>query len=119
MHFRHDGTLMKWESFASGKAFVERFGKMGAETEAGDPAWDEFAEDLSLGFGSLIAVIEPSVIVVGGSMGEHLPKYHSQLVDAMQKIRTPVVKMPSILQAKDPSNAVINGCYVLCKQQQE
>lgn len=115
MHFMHEGRLTKWEHFASGKAFLERFGKMGKDVD--DPEiWGQFAEDLSLGFSALIAIIEPDIVVVGGGMGDHLEKYHSQLVAMMQHTRSSVVAVPSIIEARYPENAVINGCYILCKQ---
>ena len=119
MHFRHDGEFMKWEHFASGKAFVERFGKMGKDVPEGDEAWYQFGGDVSLGIGSLVAVIEPDVVVIGGSMGTHLEKYRSSLLDALQRTRSVVVKIPPIVAAEQPEEAVINGCYVTCKQQSE
>ncbi|MDX1765959.1 MAG: ROK family protein [Candidatus Saccharimonadales bacterium] len=118
MHFRHDGKLMLWEAFASGSAFVERFGAMGKDVD--DPEiWKQYAEDLSLGFGSLIAVIQPEVIVVGGSMGEHLHKYHAFLVDALTTTKARTVRIPQIVEAKDAHRAVVNGCYVMAKQAHE
>jgi predicted NBD/HSP70 family sugar kinase len=118
MHFRHDGELVKWENFASGRAFVDRYGKMGKDIDDAE-TWTTFAEDVSLGVGSLVAVIEPDVVVIGGSMGVHLHKYHSPLVEALQKTRSSVVKIPPIMAAEAPEEAVINGCYVVCKQQSQ
>ncbi len=115
MHFRHDGKLTRWETFASGRAFVERFHGLGKDIT--DPAiWEEYAEDLSLGFGSLTAVIQPEIIVVGGSMGEHLEKYRDFLLHAMQVTRSPVIQVPKIVEATYPNEAVINGCYVVAKR---
>ena len=114
MHFRHDGHLMLWEHFASGKAFVDRFHAFGKEV-TDEKIWKEYAEDISLGMGSLMAVIQPDVIVIGGSMGEHIEKYHDFLVGALQTSRSPMVCMPKIIEAKYPNEAVINGCYVMAK----
>lgn len=115
MHFRHDGDLMRWEHFASGKAFVERFGAMGKDINDPD-IWKQYAEDLSIGFGSLIAILQPDLIVIGGSMGEHLEKYRSFLLEALQNTRSPTVTIPNIVQAKHPDQAVIYGCYVSAKR---
>ncbi len=112
MHFRHNDKLVRWEHFASGKAFFERYGKMGAEIE--DPnIWNEWSEDVSLGLGSLLAVIGPDVVVIGGSMGVHLHKYRDQLLKHLEAVRSPLIDIPPIIAATDPDNAVINGCYVL------
>ncbi len=118
MHFNHNGDLQVWEKFASGNAFVERFGGYGKDID--DPKiWKTYAYDLSVGFGSIMAIVQPDQIVIGGSMGEHLHKYHDFLVDAVGKVRSPLVSMPSIVSAAQPSFAVINGCYVAAKQQHE
>lgn len=119
MHFRHDGKLMRWEHFASGKAFYDRYQKMGVDVPIGDEIWSQWAEDVSLGVGSLLAVIQPDAVVIGGSMGEHLEKYRSPLLNALQLIRSPVVRIPPIEAAKDPHNAVINGCYITAKRYAE
>lgn len=115
MHFRHEDQLVRWEEFASGKAFMERFGKLGKEDD--NPAhWQQWAEDVSLGFGSLIAIIQPDAIVIGGSMGQFLEKYHHPLLEALQKTRSWDIPIPPILQAHDAQNAVIYGCYVAGKK---
>lgn len=110
MHFKHDGQNMLWEKFASGKAFVERFGAQGKDID--DPAiWHEYAQDIAIGFGCIIALIQPDVIVIGGSMGVHIEKYRSFLLDALQEVRSPLTPLPQIVQAKDSEQAVIYGCY--------
>jgi glucokinase len=108
MHFRFKGELTIWERFASGSAFVERFGAQGKDVE--DPTiWKEYAQDLSLGIGSLIAVIQPEVIVIGGSMGEHLPKYQDYLTEALEATKAPIISIPPIIGASDPHRAVLKG----------
>lgn len=115
MHFKHDGENMLWEKFASGSAFVRRFGKQGKDVT--DPAvWQEYAADLAMGFGSIIALIQPDVIVIGGSMGEHLEKYRGPLLHYLQSVRSPLTPIPQIVAAKDPENAVLKGCYVAAKR---
>jgi glucokinase len=116
MHFRHEGKLSRWEHFASGKAFFKRYGKFGSEVE--DPTiWDKWSADVSLGIGSLIAVIQPEVVVIGGSMGVHLHKYHDHLKKHLEETRSPLIVSPPLIAAQDPDNAVINGCYVLARDQ--
>lgn len=115
MKFRHDGKLVIWEKIASGQAFFKEYGKFG-EDDNNPEHWSAWAEDVALGLTEMIALIQPNVVVIGGSMGEHIDKYHHFLQAAVQKNRGETVEMPIIVGAKHPSDAVINGCYVLCKQ---
>lgn len=115
MHFKHDGKNMLWEKFASGKAFVERFGKQGKDIDDA-VIWHEYAQDIAVGFGSIIALIQPDVIVIGGSMGVHLEKYRTFLLESLQEVRSPLTPIPQIVQAKDSEQAVLYGCFVAAKR---
>lgn len=113
----HDGKLEKWERFASGKAFYEYFGKLGADIPASDEqTWGIFARGLAVGFFDLITIVQPDLIVIGGSMGEHFEKYISLLKAELNKYSVSVIKMPKIVQAERPDEAVIFGCYDLARQ---
>jgi predicted NBD/HSP70 family sugar kinase len=111
----HDGKVMAWEKFASGKAFYEHYGLEGKDVD--NPAiWQDFAEDIAQGMWNLIALVQPDIVVVGGSMGVHFAKYGKFLSDKLAQFESPVIDHPPIVQAKDPDNAVINGCYQAAKQ---
>lgn len=118
MMLRNHGKLEEWEDFASGRAFVEEFGLFGKDDDNPND-WKAWAEDVSVGLVSLLAIIQPDAVVIGGSMGNFIEKYHSFLHEAVERNRGTTVDMPIILGAKDPDNAVLNGCYVVCKQQLE
>ena len=114
MLFKQDGKLVPWEEFASGKAFLRHYGKQGKDVD--DPRiWEEFAGGLAQGMWDLIALTQPDIIVIGGSIGVHFHKYGKFLQDAVSKFSSDVVDHPEIVQAKDPDNAVINGCFVTAK----
>ncbi len=115
MQFPHDGKLTVWEKFASGKAFFEEYGLYGADDDKPED-WKAWAEDVALGLVEMMAIIQPNIIVIGGSMGVHIHKYHDFLQAAVQRNRGRTVDMPVIIGAKFPDTAVINGCYVACKQ---
>ncbi len=118
MVFKHDGKQMAWEDYASGKAFYERYGKQGKDVD--DPKiWEEFSDNLAQGLWDLMAMVQPDVVVVGGSMGVHFPKYGQFLTDAISGYSSKVVDHPNIVQAQDPENAVINGCYIAAKDHAE
>jgi predicted NBD/HSP70 family sugar kinase len=114
MIFPFEGELVEWEEFASGDAFLKHYGVRADEVK--DPStWKDYAQRLTLGFAALISVIQPDVIVVGGSMGAHLEEYKPHLLGELENIRSQMWDIPPIVMASDPDNAVINGCYLLAK----
>lgn len=111
----HKGKLTPWEDFASGKAIVKKYGKQASEIH--DPAtWRAIARNLAPGFLELIAVLEPQVIVVGGGAGHYLERFQEFLVADLEKYETPMMKIPPILPAQRPDEAVIYGCYDYAQQ---
>lgn len=115
MMFEHHGRMQPWESFASGRAIVKRFGKFASEIN--DKAtWSKIVHNLRPGFIELIAILEPEVIVIGGGAGHYLGKFHELLVDALKKFETPMFTVPPIRPAKRPDEAVIYGCYDYARQ---
>lgn len=115
MKFMHEGELTTWEKFASGKAFLEEYGLRGKD-DNNPEHWKEWAEDVSIGLSEMTAIIQPDIVVLGGSMGVHIDKYHDYLHQSMQKKRGDTVGMPIVTGAKHPERAVVNGCFVTCKQ---
>jgi glucokinase len=111
----YNGKMVPWESFASGKAIVERFGKKASEID--DAAtWQRIAHDLATGFSQLIALTEPAIVVVGGSVGHYFEKLKPHLETALKQFETPILKMPPLEEAKRPEEAVLYGCYDLVKE---
>ena len=111
----HGDGLAKWEDFASGRALYARYGKKASEID--DPAtWLEFVKGLSQGIGELVAVLTPEVIIIGGGVGAHFDKFGSLLRMELKKYENNMVKMPPVIQAKRPEEAVIYGCYALIRQ---
>lgn len=114
----YDGQQQIWENFGSGKAFTERYGKMGSEVN--DPEiWKEYATTaLAAGFMNLISLVEPDVVVVGGGMGAHLEKYRHFLMEELDKLNKPLksIELPDIVLAELPDEAVVHGGYLLAKK---
>jgi glucokinase len=110
----YKGKLQPWETFASGKAIFERYGKR-AEDIHDEATWKAIVRDLSLGFVELIAVTQPDVIVIGGGVGSYFERFHKLLTDELRQYVTPLVKFPVFHQAKRPEQAVIYGCYDLAR----
>jgi predicted NBD/HSP70 family sugar kinase len=116
MVLEHEGELVQWEDLISGKALVERYGKRASEIE--DPAiWQTFAHDLARGLDSMISLIQPEVVIIGGGVGSHFDKFGKILNSELKKLENDMVKMPSAIAATHPEEAVIYGCYEFIKQQ--
>jgi predicted NBD/HSP70 family sugar kinase len=115
MLFEHDGAMVPWESFASGHAIVERYGKKAMDI-TDDDTWQHICRDLSIGFVELIAILQPDVIVIGGSVGTYFERYGKILNEEIKKYDIPLLVPPPIIGAQRPEEAVVYGCYDLAKQ---
>jgi predicted NBD/HSP70 family sugar kinase len=114
MLLEHHGKRMIWESFASGHAIAERFGKKASDIT--DPIiWNEIAHDLTLGFIELIAIAQPDIIVIGGSVGRYFDQFKRPLVREVKQCCNTLLKMPLFQQAARPDDAVLYGCYELAR----
>ncbi len=109
------GKLVTWEHFASGKAIVKRFGKRASDIDD-EETWRKIAHDFALGIADLIAVVQPQVIVIGGSVGVYFDKYGGLLKVALKQFETPMTPTPPIIKAGRPDQAVVYGCYDLARQ---
>lgn len=110
----HGGKLVPWESFASGRAIVERYGKK-AQDIKDKATWHKIARDLCVGLIELIALMEPEVIVFGGSIGTYFDRFAAPLQSELNKYSTPLVSLPVLRGAARPEEAVLYGCYDLAK----
>jgi predicted NBD/HSP70 family sugar kinase len=109
------GKMTPWESFASGHAIVERYGKR-AEDIKDAATWRAIARDLIPGLLELIAVTDPEIILFGGSVGHYFERYAKYLREDLKKAHLPVKPLPVLAEAKRPEDAVLYGCYDLAKQ---
>ncbi len=113
--FEHEGKLKHWEDFASGTYLTETFGQRASDLED-ESAWRAFTKNLAIGIVNACAAYTPNIVILGGGVGAHHYKYSNYLDDAVSEITPYIVKVPEIVQAKDPERAVINGCYELARQ---
>lgn len=111
----NNGKLEDWENFGSGRAIYHQLGKKAADiTDETD--WKLIARNLSLGFFNNIAILQPDLVVVGGSVGAYFDHYGGYLVEELKHYGIPIVPIPEIIGAQRPEQAVIYGCYDLAKQ---
>lgn len=110
MILEYDGILRDWESFASGRAIYERYGKYASEITS-KRAWRDIADTISRGLLVLIPTIEPDVVVIGGSIGTYFEHYGETLAGLLKERLPALIAQPVIVKAKHPEQAVIYGCY--------
>lgn len=115
MVLEYDGRMQKWESFASGRAIVKRFGKPASDiTNPSD--WQYIAHVLAVGLIDLIAFVQPQAIVLGGGVSQHFAQFEKPLTNELKKYETPMVPIPEIQIAQRPEEAVLFGCFELAKR---
>ena len=120
MLLEHQGKLMDWEDFGSGRAFQEKFGKKVSEIpDEHQEAWYWLSRNIAVGLVALIAILTPEVIIMGGGVGAHLAKFKDRLNEQLKIYENPMFVVPPILKAKRAEEAVIYGCYELAKQYHE
>lgn len=110
----HGGKLVPWESFASGHAIVERYGKKAMDI-TDEKTWKAITRDLSLGLIELIAIMQPDVIVIGGSVGTYFDRYGELLDKSLQRFHLPLATIPPVIGAQRAEEAVVYGCYDLAR----
>ncbi len=111
----HHGRHVPWESFASGRAIVERFGKKACDINDAR-TWHIITRDIAKGLRELIAVTEPDVVVIGGSVGVYFEKYGAILQKELERYKNPLLAIPDLRPAARPEEAVLFGCYDLAKE---
>lgn len=115
MLVEHHGKLVPWESFASGHAIVERYGKKAQDIHDAT-TWRAIVRDLQPGLLELIAITQPEIIIFGGSVGVYFERFGTILEQSLNKIAIPLVPTPDLRAAERPEEAVLFGCYDLAKQ---
>lgn len=105
-----EGKMQEWEQFASGKAIYTYFG--GYARDITDPRqWKQIADRISRGLLAIIPVVQPDVIVIGGSIGTYFEHFGKEL-DTLLDTKLPThIPTPKLIQAAHPEEAVVYGCY--------
>lgn len=106
----YDGVTREWENFASGKAIYETYGKYAHEITS-KRTWNQIADRISRGFLAIIPILQPDVIIIGGSIGTYFDKFSEKLVNLLKEQLPEIAPCPPFIKAKYPELAVIYGCY--------
>lgn len=112
----YDGLVQQWEKFASGKAIYETYGLYAKDIKS-KKIWYEVADRISRGFLAVIPIIQPDVIIIGGSIGTHFKNYNTTLAKLIDERLPKNMPRPKIIQARYPEHAVIYGGYEYAKDQ--
>jgi len=106
----YDGLVRPWESFAAGSAIYKVYGKYAKDIH-NKRTWHQIADRISRGFLALIPVLQPEVVIIGGSMGTYFDKYGTQLERILTEKLPAHIPCPKFINARHPEQAVIYGCY--------
>lgn len=110
MFIEYDGRIQRYESFASGRAIVTIYKKFAREITS-KRTWRQIADRISRGLLVLIPIIQPDVIVFGGSVGTYYERYGDYLKEILTTHLPDHIPCPKLVQAKHPEEAVVYGCY--------
>lgn len=106
----YNGHLQEWEKFASGKAIYTLYGTYARDITS-KRTWNKIADRISRGFLTIIPLLQPDVIIIGGSIGTYFDRYGKQLSSLLERHLPPHIPTPPIRSAQHPEQAVIYGCY--------
>lgn len=111
----HDDKEMRWEDFASGSAIKEKYGKLASDI-TDEKAWKDIAHNIAVGLMNNIALVRPDIVIIGGGVGQHFPKFKKPLQAELEEFNSPLTPVPPIVEAKHAEEAVIYGCLTLMNQ---
>ena len=105
----HEGKFVTWESFASGKAIYNKYGKLASEIDDAE-TWNTIALNIAKGMMVHTPILRPEIVIIGGGVGTHFSKFSTELLRILNEHMEPMY-VPTIVQAVHPEEAVIYGCY--------
>lgn len=106
----YDGLVRKWESFSSGQAIHDAYGMFAHDIHS-KRVWNQIADRISRGFLAVVPIIQPDVIIIGGSIGTYFDQFAPQLENILREKLPAHIPCPIFRQAQHPEQAVIYGCY--------
>lgn len=104
------GKIQEWEQFASGNAIHVVYGQFARDINSKD-TWKEIADRISRGFLAVIPIIQPDIVIIGGSIGTYFKQYAKEVENILQAQLPAHIPCPQFIQAKHPEQAVVYGCY--------
>jgi polyphosphate glucokinase len=109
----HNNEWHDWESFASGKALTEYFGK-NVESGLSESEWAEVAARIGSGLLAFCPIFKPLTVVFGGGVGAHFDYFKPALIQILTANLKPYY-LPKLRLAHRPNEATVYGCYDYAK----
>ena len=106
----YNGVVQEWEMFGAGSSVYAAYGKFARDIHS-PRTWRQIADRFSRGFLAIIPLVQPDVIIIGGSMGTYFDRYDTALLGILKEKLPPHIPVPKFAKAKDAEKAVIFGCY--------
>lgn len=106
----YKGRVQSWEDFASGYAITKVYKKLARDIKS-KRTWRQIADRISRGFLAVIPILQPDVIIIGGSVGTYFDQYSTFLKNILTDELPHHIPCPKIVRAQHPEQAVIYGCY--------
>lgn len=110
MPVEFQSKIQTWESMASGKAIYRIYEKYARDIHD-RKTWNEIADRISRGFLVAIPLLQPDIIIIGGSIGTYFSEYADELKSILKEKLPDHIPVPKMVSAKHPEEAVIYGCY--------
>ncbi len=108
-------NLSRFESLASGRTFTKTYHHLGSEDN--DPQhWREYGQLVGIGLFNMIALIQPDIVTIGGSMGVHFDKYKEHTINQVNSLIDGLYDAPEIAAANEPESAVAYGCLLIAQE---
>ncbi len=115
MPLSNNGKELAWEEFASGRAFVNKYGKKAIDIKD-ESIWEEFAEGVNQGLGIICANYQVEAIIFGGGLGQHVNKFKKYIMPYLETTLHPIVVRPqALLSTQYRGQSVVYGCYEYAK----
>lgn len=108
--------LRNWQDYASGKAIKDYFKHQAVDIHNAND-WKEIVDNLAQGLLALIPALQPNVIILGGSVGDHFQRFSPQLNEVLRNRLPDYIDLPEIKEAVHPNEAVLYGCYINATKQ--
>lgn len=103
------------ESFASGRAIVRDYKKFARDIKS-KRAWRQIAGRMSRGFLAVVPIVQPDVIIIGGSVSTYFERYGEFLSEILTDHLPPHIHCQRLFRPKHPEEAVVYGCYYYGKR---
>ena len=106
----YKGKVQSWEDIASGRTIARAYKKLAQDINS-KRTWKQISDRISRGFLAVIPILQPDVIIIGGSVGTHFNKFGPILKQILERDLPHHIPCPKIIRAQHPEEAVIYGCY--------